>query len=561
MSTKPQVMVVGLDGATFDLIKPWAAEGKLPTFERILKAGAHGDLHVQLPYGTAPNWSSFRTGMNPGKHGFYSFLERVDKGYKIRPIHPGSRNRYGLWDTLGAQGYRVGLVNIPTTYPPTPVNGFMVTGMFTPNERATYTYPPEFKEEIKRVLPDYRVEFQDFYPGGLQHMIADQIKGLHNRLKLTRYLLEEKQLDFIMFVIRGTDRLEHECFRFLDPTHPRYDPDEVAEYGNPVLDYYIELDNQLGQLLADIPEDTIVLFMSDHGQQSLHKMLNVGHFLLGRGYLRVRGSLRSQLKYWLLKHGWSPRTVLQVADAMRVRRTLKKARKSAGNRAFSLQHALFFSIEDVDWAETKAYLATDSGGSISINLKGREPMGQVEPGAEYERVRRELIGDLERLQDPETGQRIIQKAYAREELYHGSYFDKAPDVVIVPTPGYHFVGGHNFPFAELLSPSFGISGCHSQRGIFICYGRGIRKVSLENAGIIDLAPTILHIMGVPVPQDMDGRVLAEIFEKDSEFRRREVKRATEGDNEKGNAAGDSSHYSPEDEKAIEARLRALGYVD
>ncbi len=557
MSERQQVIVIGLDGATFDVIKPWAMEGKLPTFAQLLQTGSYGEMQVQYPCGTAPNWSSFRTGVNPGNHGFYSFMDRVEGSYKIRPISPATRNRYGFWETLGLHGKRVGVVNVPTTYPPSPVNGYMVTGMFTPNERVDYTYPPEFKQEIKQAMPDYRVNYGDFFPGGVADMVAEQVKEAQHRFQLARYMLDHKDLDFLMLVIRGTDRMGHDGFRFLDPTHPDYDADEIAKHGNPVLNYYTALDEQLGQFLQGIPPETVVLFMSDHGQRPLHTVLNVGNFLLDAGYLQVKKSLVSQLKYWLLKVGWSPRTVVKIAGALRMIRTLKRARNRGGETTHALQSTLFFSNADIDWSRTTAYLPTESGGAINVNLKGREPEGHVEPGEEYERIRRQIVRDLEALRDPKTGDPIIERVFLSEELYHGRYFDHAPDIVIYPARRYSFIGGHNFPFWGLLSASFGLSGVHSKLGIFLCHGRHIRSSLVEGVNIIDLAPTILHLLDVPIPKSMEGRVLTEIFEPGSPFAAREVTYA-EGD--EGDQASQPNQYSADEEEALESRLRALGYL-
>lgn len=515
MSSNKRVIIIGLDGATFDLIKPWAAEGKLPTFKRLMENGVYGDLRSTIPPATIPAWPSFATGCNPGKHSFYDFFKEKEDGYEMTVEMQPSKaiKQPTLWKILGQHGKLVAVVNVPSTFPPTKVNGYMVTGMLTP-PGARYTYPPEFEKEIKSNVGDYNVFFSALSAKNPEVLLNDLEETLEARTRLVEYLWKEKNPDFLMMVDNGTDRAEHELWRFLDPHNPLHSEEEVNRYGNPLLKYYQIVDNFLERIEDLIDDDTILMLMSDHGQGTLRKFVNLNIFLIEEGFMKVKRSLASKVRFWLFNNGLTPQNLYNLLRKLGVERFASD--RVSQQTKLSLLSKFFFSTSDIDWSNTYAF-ASGVTGAITINLEGRQPQGIVK-SEDYENVRNKIMDRLFELKDTETDEKVIKNAFKREDVYEGPYVDKAPDIVAIPNDSYEFFGMYGFTFNKMIIPTFGNSGSHRSNGIFMAVGDGLKEgEEIEGANIVDVASTVLHVMGLSVPGNMDGRVLEEIFEENGEF--------------------------------------------
>jgi len=226
------------------------------------------------------------------------------------------------------------------------------------------------------------------------------------------------------------------------------------------------------------------------------------------------------------------------------------------SRLLSLLRTMFLSFENVDWSRTKAY-SKGNYGQIFVNLKGREPFGSVEPGQEFSGVRDCLIQRLGSIRDPETGEKIIGRVHTSEELYNGKHLCRAPDISFLPRDmSNKALGTMSFMSNRFIRPSYGLSGDHRMNGVLICAGNDIRRgKTLEGAHIVDLAPTVLHLMGTSVPKDMDGRVLVEMFEQRF-MQANPIEYSDSGTEDEIPA----SPFSLEEEQDVKARLRALGYL-
>jgi|Deesub1362A_J573_1020465.scaffolds.fasta_scaffold00240_41 predicted AlkP superfamily phosphohydrolase/phosphomutase len=517
-----KVIIIGLDGATFDLIKPWAKEGKLPTFKRLIEEGVHGELTSTIPYATIPAWPSFATGCNPGKHGFYDFFKQKYNSYELSVEMQPSRavKQPTLWQILSQYNRTVAVINVPSTYPPTKINGYMITGMLTP-PKARYTYPPEFEVELKKKIGEYNIFFSSLSAKNPDVLIKDLEKTLEQRIKATQYLWIDKQPDFLMVVDNGTDRAEHELWRFLDPLNPLYKTNEVKRYENPLLRYYQIVDRALQKIIDLLDEDTVLIIMSDHGQGPLRKFVNLNLFLIEEGFMRIKKGIVSKLRYFLFNHGFTPHNLYNFLKKLGIERYASD-RVSQQTRLFLL-NKFFFSTSDIDWSKTKAFASGVTGG-ITINMEGRQPKGIVKPGKEYEDLREELADKLKQLVDPDTGDKIVANVYKREEIYQGPYLSEAPDLIVTPNEGYEFFGMFGFSFNKVIEPTFGNSGAHRPNGLFMAIGKGIKKgFEIKGPTIIDIAPTVLHIFDVPVLTNMDGKVLLEIFEENSDLAKKSVK--------------------------------------
>ena len=549
-----KVFVAGLDGATLDLILPWAMQGKLPTFARILSEGAYGELTTVIPPMTGPAWTSFATGKNAGKHGIVDFVRRRSESYDIVPVNAADRRSRSLWGIVGERGRKVGVMNVPVTYPPEPVNGFMVTGLLTPSEKSCYTYPAELAGELDAAVGGYRVHMRPSYStGNVGGFLSDLQVLIRKQSAATKYLMRNYEWDLFTVVYRWPDGVQHALWHAIDPTHPLHSHKHAVRYGDGILDVYKQVDAHLAELIALLDKDTTLVIMSDHGAGPLHEFIHVNNWLLKWGFLRVRRSLASRLRRLVFRLGLSPVQVYHVMLRLGLG-FVKGAVTKGKNRG--LLARFFLSFADVDWSLTRAY-AVGNGGQIFVNMRGREPQGIVEPGAEYEQVVAEIIRHLSDMTDPRTGEGIPVDVYRREDLYSGENLALIPDIVFLPRDLRRMpFGEYEFGSHKLVSPALSISGTHRMNGVIMLWGAGIKTGRRVQEGhIVDVAPTVLALMGLDIPSDMDGRVLSEAFEDGVVLPT--VVSGADGQDARGNG---TAGLSEEEEAEIVARLRGLGYV-
>ncbi len=289
--------------------------------------------------------------------------------------------------------------------------------------------------------------------------------------------------------------------------------------------------------------------MSDHGHGPVRNFLYVNNLLAQRGFLKFKPNLASQAKRIAFQLGLTPRTIYQLLLALglgKLRRTLDKRRGGRG-----LLKRFFLSFADVDWSRTTAY-SIGYIGEVHINLKGREPQGIVNPGEEYERVRDDVINSLRELK-LQDGTPLVEHIWKKEEIYRGAHLAEAPDILFLPR-NLETIAFGDFEFGSnrVIEKSFGVSSSHRMNGIFVASGDGVKNAGeFSGASLIDLAPTILHLMGLPVPTDMDGRVLTEAL---TDTRAVEYGGTSEG------SAATRDGYSEEEEKEVIERLADLGYI-
>jgi predicted AlkP superfamily phosphohydrolase/phosphomutase len=565
-----RVLVIGLDGATFDLIKPWAQAGHLPTLQRLMDEGAHGELRSTVPPMTGPAWTSFATGVNPGKHRLYDWIARDEDSYTFSPVTALDCTAPTLYTLLSQVGRRVCALNIPMTYPPTPVNGVLVSGMPAPSTKVTVTYPTGLLNEIVGAVGEYILypdPGQAYSDSGVDAFLERLYRTTDVRLKTLDYLRGREAWDFAMVVFNGTDTISHALWKYMDASHPLYESAKAEKYGNAIRDYYRHLDGKLAGIVDTLPEDTTLIVMSDHGFGPFHKFIHVNNWLLQQGFMAVQPRPATRIKRTLFQRGLTPMNVYDTLMRMGLGGLKREVVRGQGQ---GLLKTLFLSFEDIDWRRTQAY-SLGNVGQIYLNVVGREPYGCVQPGADYERVRETIMAQLQTLRDPETGEAVVETIYRREELYHGEHLDKAPDIVFLPRRLEYFgFGEYEFGSHKIIeSMRRGISGTHRMNGIFMAYGRAIRPgATVENASLYDLAPTILRLMGEAVPEHMDGRVLDEAIAAIPAFGARTAARAAQprngsehdGGYDGGYGSGSGETLSAEDRKVLADRLRSLGYV-
>ena len=455
-------MVIGLDCAEPSLLfDRWLDQ--LPNFRKLIQSGAYGKLRSCDPPITVPAWSVMTSSQCPGALGIYGFRNRADYSYDKNTIANSTAVKADrVWDILSRSQKRVILIGIPQTFPPKPVNGILVGDFLTPDIKAEYTYPADFKNEIAKVVGEYILDVRDFRSDNKASILRDIFEMTEKRFKLARHLLSKEAWDFFMMVEIGVDRIHHAFWGYMDEAHRKYEPGNPFQ--NAILDYYKFVDTQIGELLKFADKDTSVLVVSDHGAQTMQGSICINEWLIREGYLVL-----------LEPH---PKTPTPLAK-------LK-----------------------VDWDKTKAWGDGGYYSRIFLNLKGREPQGIV-PKNDYEDLRSELIKRLEEMPD-EKGDPLGTKVFKPEELYP-VIKGVAPDLFAyfgnlrwrsAGTIGRDSI----YTFENDTGPD---DANHGQYGIFIARPTGGRRGSgcLEGLKIQDIAPTILNLLDVPIPSDMEGKVI------------------------------------------------------
>jgi predicted AlkP superfamily phosphohydrolase/phosphomutase len=563
MRYQNRVLIIGLDGATWTVLKPWLDDGLLPNLARLRDQGCWGDLLSTIPPLTAPAWSTFLTGKNPGKHGVFHFVALDDDpdvsvDAKAEIVDGRSIKSPILWDLVAHHGRRAGVINVPMSYPPRQVNGFMITCLLTPPGAPVFTYPPELSQQ----LPDYQIDLDRFISekpfarDGDKPRVKRTVKPSlqlmreframeEERGRTALMLMEAEPWDVFMVVFTATDRMGH----YLWPYHRAEDLDgsqESKELHEAIYQFYIRLDEMIGELVDKAGGATTIV-MSDHGMGPIFsKNTHWNNWLYRKGYLSIRKGSAGTPDGLLLRLG-IPRD--------KIGRIVRRIPGLSGSKV--VQKAKTAQTAAIDYAQSKAYYVRifDPVGGIRINALG----------AERERLRDQLLAAVKEVVDPATGKPIVRWAMRREECYWGPYADTMPDIILVM---HHAYGSSdrmsNYSAIVTDRPTIGDPGGHHIEGIFIANGPEIaaRAEPLANLRIEDVAPTVLHLMGLPVPTDTDGRTLTEILTSESiKARQVEVGRPLGRWPDEATPLLNQQEMSDEDEELVRDRLRALGYVE
>ena len=573
----PKAVIIGLDAATWTLIRPWVAEGGMPNLAKLMKTGVSGTLQSVLPPITPPAWTSFMTGKNPGKHGIFHFVETEWNGYSMKYANGGSRRSPTVWKLLNAAGFSVGTMNIPFTYPPERLDGFQISGLDTPSPSSPFVSPPALKRELFDHVGkiNHDIRFLGFMSTDERRaqVLAEMEKIDQQWAAAALYLLEHHPQDVMMFVFMSIDTVQHYFWQYMDRSHFLYDPKAEPRFGNAVRKVYERLDAVTGRIIEKLPDDTTVFVVSDHGGGPVvDRTVFLNRYLCQLGLLHYRenGSDGRQGRFGLRRIGLE---VLRGGFSF-LRKSLSSQQKSRLAEMFPAlrikAELAYTSFANIDWGRTKAYCSEVLAAppSIWINLKGVKPAGIVEP-AEYKTLTDFVIEKLGELKDPRTGKPVIARVYRRDELFHGPFFREAADIVLdwwsedsLFSAEPSFAKDRDKPAVIIRehrpSEDSEWGGTHRLNGILIGRGPLLKTATeIESAQLFDLAPTLLHLLGVPVPEDMDGKVLTSAFRSD--FLNAHPVRA-------GTVSGTSgtdrrSGYTEEESAKVEERLRALGYLE
>ncbi len=547
-----RTIILGLDGATWDVLDGLLAAGRLPHLAEIIARGVRTTCRSTVPPLSPVAWSTIATGKNPGKHGVFDWQRRDPASYRLEPVTSRRQRGPTFWDLASEAGRRAGAFNVPVTYPPSPVNGFMVTSLLTPSNRVCFTHPPEASEALNRHVDGYEIVTPEVYSAGRERAFVDaMLQTVEKREAALHYMLETYPIDVGLLVYNESDGIQHKLW-----------PADGFGEGEPpwpasgIWEVYERLDRAVGRLADHLGPDANLLVLSDHGAGPMRGVMFVNRWLMDQGYLRLRRSPRVGLKRFLARTdllvrayylasrlglGWlgrlvSPKTRTQVATS-------------------------FISFDDVDWSRTVAY-SFGSCGQIFLNLRGRECKGLVEPGAEADRLLDEIAGRLREVRDPDTGRDLITEVWRPRDLFHGPALADAPDLMF-PIDDYARDASLRFGIGQasfLGEPESWTRGAHRMDGIFIAAGPDIAPgAPVQGMSLADVAPTALHLVGLPVPEDMDGRVVTEILSGPAAARA--PARSAPGAAAPQGPEEASAAMTDEEQQAVEDRLRDLGYLD
>jgi len=550
-----KVVILGIDGATLDILGPWAERGGLPNLARVLEGGAHGKLRSTIPPYSAQAWVSMMTGKSPARHGVVDFFEqdanRTFRGYASSTLISGE----AIWDTLGRHSRRVGIVNVPLTYPPLPVNGYMVSGFMTPKGRDDYTYPRELREEILGVTGEYDPDPWD--PLTPAKDLGSFVHWLDIAERAARYLEEKHPADLNISVIQVLDQLQHLFWDALANQEARTEP-QMRKAWPLIQRCYETMDAAIGYRLDRLAEGTILLLVSDHGFQAVNTWFNANRWLADQGFLRFSEGQVGRTKSTLARIGLSRESIkalIRRVDRFGLRRHVGRLTRATISRKLGETLAV-----PIDWPQTVAYSGTRTSEGIYINLKGREPHGIVEPGDEYEEARTRIMESLSALVDPSTGQPVVSAVYRREDVHSGEHLGLMPDIFFSLDDKPYLVSDSTTTTRVFDPiPKDYVQGRHHSQGLFAAFGTHIAAGGkVENANIVDIAPTVLYAMDLPIPTDMDGRVLKEAFTE--EYVQAHPIRYEEPVVGGRKGAPPTVEYTEREQEAMQRRLKGLGYV-
>ncbi len=504
MEHRVRTLLIGLDGAELDFIRELAATGELPNLKKMLEGGAAGKMRSTPAFISAAAWSSIITGRNPGKTRVFDWMnKRAGGGFVESIANSLYRESRAFWHEFG-ESIRAAVIHVPCTYPPEKLNGIMISGQgHPPVSDAKISYPENlfetFPEEHLPYVSEY-VELEKARAKGLS--VSDALKLFSDaedrRTRLTIDLCKREKADFCMIVYTSTDQFGHSG-----------DSGFKAK-----AEAYKNCDRNVGVLMSNLADEyTTTVIISDHGNVPIRKKLNFWKFFRDRGLIR---------------------TALGI----------------------DLYTAVPHSV----------------CGSMIIKVRGRDRRGIVKP-SDYEEVRNRVIDALESARD-DSGDPIFSKIYKREEIYTGPYLEEAPDlnyelvdehtqIVFTPAPA-------NAPFIENYVPEKSLSdsifakndtGIHNRYGIFIATGENIpRGKSLQGEiSVYDVAPVILHSLGLAIPDDYDGKIPEGLF--DTKYMADNPTRTKEADpDQKPPQPDEDQAYTEEEEEMIRKRLEDLGYI-
>ncbi|MCA9726363.1 MAG: alkaline phosphatase family protein [Candidatus Eisenbacteria bacterium] len=446
----PRLFVLGLDGATWDLIGPWIDQGELPNLKALRDQSAWGTLNSVVPCLSPPAWTTAITGVNPGRHNIFDFQRRLPESSAVVTETAHSRRSPPIWNMLHGRGLNMGIVNVPMTDPPDEVDGFMVAG-FPHLDNINYAYPKSIQAELDSTgyLTD---QMGMTLPVGEEEEKYQELWDTQEkRFEFVKRAYAREQYDFFWVVFTGTDRVQHEFWQFDDPQSPKYTEEKAQALGGSMLKFWRRTDELLGELLAEIPPDTWLLVVSDHGFGPIHRELRVGNYLRDPA------------------HGFAEDEVQDI-----------------------------FSLDKSD------------GARLYVREAGRDP-GATRNSAQRAALDQKMVDSFEDLEDPENGHRMFEAIYPRDRVFVGKFAERGPDLTLLPERTYYVsMGdvdeGYQLPWCGDIQTT--LSGWHLMNGVFMLRGPAVKPGHVQRSySLLDVVPTAMYVLEQTMAEDLEGEVM------------------------------------------------------
>ena len=510
---------------------PFAQEGVVPNLKKLMDTGCWGSLMSTVPPITCPAWPTFMTGKLPGKLGVYGFNDFGRYPTRTLPINSTYIKSRMFWEDAGEGGRRVFVMNFPITYPVRKANGGVISGFFTPKSAKDFFYP----ESLAPELTGYPFTFFHERPdnsGGLETYCAKMEDDIARLSAIALSMARKERWDLFMLCFQEPDHVNHFLWKYLDPDFPDYATADGEKVRASVKKMFSMMDDAAGKVIEILGPDAVIAGSDHGGRPAAEWSFNLNRLLMDEGLLKTN-------------HGGAVRRIHKASPKF-VKRWMEKK--------------YLDKIELVDFSETRAWCFSYRCGSagVFINLTGRFPGGKVSPGPEYEALVERIMKLLDGVRH--DGVKVIDKTWRKEEVYSGPEVLYAPDIIFTTARNYEVPETNKFRddvkaerLFEKEKKRSRLSGNHEPEGIYIINGKGVKSTGRsEDTGIENIAPTVLQLMGLPLPEDMDGKVMAHALE---DFNPEDVRRERSAGYEAA-----VSETGDEDSRLIEEQLKGLGYM-
>ncbi|MBN1815806.1 MAG: alkaline phosphatase family protein [Sedimentisphaerales bacterium] len=528
MAGRKRVLIIGLDGFTWDLGRPFMAEGIMPNLRRLLEQGCHGALGSVMPYETAPAWAAFQTGCRPGKTHIFSFhsFDRSNRAVRL--------NRFSdiavpsLWELASRAGKRVASLNMPITFPAPPVNGVIVPGLLCPGISRQNVYPIQAYD--KYILPQtgYKIVDTD-HSGTVRAFIDRSIKVERTRCHVAKQIMKNEDWDLFSVVMQSFDPVQHRLWNVLAGDGTDASPEERIH----ALEFYRRCDQYIGELIETAGEGVATIVASDHGFQRLGGVVNLNVWLREHGYLHLVSHPQRQRWETMKKRIPPLRFLARLYGAVRRQGNVRRQTGLVAETVVGHLHQL------IDFERTQAICLGGFAGLLFLTGKGSQRQALAET------LRKELERDF----GEHSSHPLIVDIRSGKDAYGISGDpDWLADLVVSYAPG---ISSRLYPVGqESFSTNFFPTGTHSSSGIFLISGPGVCQGRSFPGEIVDITPTILAYLGVSVPHHMDGAVLQRAFE---------TPLAVTLDDRCG-VINHNTEYGDEEQAMVEKQLSDLGYL-
>lgn len=536
-----RTIVIGLDGATFKILDHLIEEGEMPYLSASIGKGVRGILKSVTPPLTPPAWTTIMTGRSPGNHGVFDFFKfESKKGRFLTLSNSRDIKCETLWSMASRHGLRVASINFAMMAPVRPISGYMIPGWVPWRLMKRAFYPSELYERLKEIpgfnlkelATDVQIDekaIEGCAPEEYEEWIDMHTRREERWFDILRYIIQENSCDLIAIVFDGVDKIQHLCWRFLDPAFALSNSKPIdKKVREKCIEYFRKVDRFIAEVAGLVQNNANFFIVSDHGFTATREILYINTWFHQNGYLEWADSVKEQ--------------------------------PVNGKLGLELNRKQSYLL---NWEKTTAYAFTTGSNGICLCVTGDRGDHGIIP-EDYQRFRQELIDRLYRIVDPNTGERVITNIMTREEAFAGDYMYDAPDLTLtLRDNGFVSIRKSNV----VLEPRSEILGTHHPDGVFVAWGNDIKKgVTLTELSILDVTPTLIYSLGLPVPKDLEGRVATEVFKKsvikDRPIHIGESTRMPElFPKDIGKAEVENTTFSPEDEEDIKKKLKALGYLE